>query len=133
MKTSEAIEAYREKISAAMREDYRAVLEAKGRIEYKIYVWEDGELVEMCEPQGSNAWLQPRDHETRDLFEVVTVSYPFFDPWDCTSESIPDDEAEREKAEAEIIDWLCDEYVHEVETIIDEQIRSAKEEESIDW
>ena len=53
----------------------------------------------MCEPQGSNAWLKPRDHETRDLFEVTTVGYPCFDPWDCTSDPIPDDEDEREKAE----------------------------------
>lgn len=134
MKKSEAIEAYREKISAAMREDYRAVLEAKGRIEYQIYVWEDGEIEELQEVQGSNSWLKPKDWETRALFHVITISYPFFDPWDCTPEPRPDDENEREKEEAEIIDWLCDEYDSEIEGILDEQIKIAEQEGEIcDW
>lgn len=125
MKKSEVIEEYRDNIAAAMREDYRSVLECGGRIEYQIYVWEDGEIEELQEVQGSHTWLKPKDGEERQLFHVITISYPFFNPWDFSTESIPDDDDERENAEKEIIDWLCDEYENDIDNLIDEQIRMA--------
>lgn len=129
MKKSEAIETYREKIDSAMLRAYKSVLESRGRIEVQVYVWDDGEVVEFENVQGGNCWLQPKDWEDRDLFHVITISVPFFYPWDYTFETCPDDEEEREKAEAEIIDYLCYEYDSEIYYIINEKIREAKEEE----
>lgn len=132
LKKSEAIALYREKIAAAMREDYRYVLKSGGQIEYKIYIWEDGEVEELENVQGGNSWLQAKDCEDRKLYYVSTISCPCFDPWDYSEESRPDDDQEREKMESEIVDWLCSEYAHDVQEAIDQTIRVAEMDEKLD-
>ena len=132
MKASEAIERYRSKIADAMKEDYRAVLECNGKVQCKIYVWEDGEIEELCGPQGDNGWLQAKQYEPRELFYVCTVSAPFFDPWDYSDHAAPENDEEREQEEKEIIDWLCDEYCGSIDETIDNVIKECVEQEKYD-
>ena len=121
MKRSEAIETFRKTISEELINRYRSVLECDGRIQYKVYVWEDGEIECLSGPQGDNSWLQAKDTEPRELFYVCKVDSPFFDPWDCADHSAPDDEEEREKERAEIIEWLVDQYAEQLDAIIEEE------------
>ena len=133
MKRSEAIEKYYDKIKADMVELYRSVIECDGRIQYTIYVWEDGELEHLEQPQGGNSWLQPRDCEPRELFCVTTIDVgPGFDIWDCSERGAPDDEDERETMRNEIIDWLVDEYEANVEELLDSIIEETKHWEKYD-
>lgn len=44
MKRSEIISTHREAIAAYMVEHFRIVLECGGKVQYKLYIWEDGEL-----------------------------------------------------------------------------------------
>lgn len=109
MKNSEIITKYAGRICDSMVEHYRVVLESHGLLAYKIYVWEDGEVECLETTPGSSDRLVSRD-PSRSLVYVTTVSAPCFDPWDCTIESKPEDDAERANAEVEIIDWCMDEY-----------------------
>lgn len=129
MKKSEVMVMYREKIIDTMVEYYEYVLNCNGRIQYTIYIWEDGEIEILEEVQGGNSWLKPREMETRELFCVCTIDCPFFDPWDCTDHSAPDDEEGREAERKEIIDWLVDEYKANVDDVFNEILTMVEEEE----
>lgn len=130
MKKSEVLKAYRDSIAESMVEHYRAVLESEGRIEYKIYIWDDGELEVMEEVQGSNDYLVAKDWETRTLHYVATIDSPCFDPWDYTEEDKPDDDDERETMEQDIINYLVSEYRREgVWDTLREIIREAERDE----
>ena len=129
MKRSEAITQHREAIAKEMIEDYRIVLNASGRIEYKIYIWDDGEIEYMQVPQGDTGYLVPRDAETRDLFFVTTVASPYFDPWDVADHAAPDDKDVREAERKEIIDYMVDEYTSNLSDLIDQIIEGAEQDE----
>lgn len=119
MKKSEVILKYRKEIETEMIKKYRYVLESYGRIQYGIYVWDDGNIECLEDVQGSNAYLKEKDNETRTLYYICTVSVSYFDPWDYTDHSAPENETEREKECSEIIDYLVDEYKQDVSDIID--------------
>lgn len=130
MKSSEAIVKYYDKIRETMIECYRSVIECGGRIQYKVYVWEDGEIVTLEGVQGDNSWLQPRDMEPRKLFAVDTVSVsPGFDIWDYAEDGMPDDEIERETMQEQIIDWLVESYESQIDETLDAIIEDCKFEE----
>lgn len=107
---------------------YRESLEAAGRTQYPIYIWDDGSLEVECEPQGGNGWLQPRDGETRALYYVTTVKG--VNPWDCADHPAPEDDAEREAEEEELIDWLVDEYKASIVDTLDTIIEDIRREEA---
>lgn len=132
MKDSEIISKFSNIIAAEMIARYRTVLECAGRVQYQIYIWEDGEIEVLPGPQGDNSYLKAKDYEPRELVYVLTISSPFFDPWDYTDESAPDVEEEREAAEQEIIDWLVDEYQNSVSDILDSVIEEAKWKEEME-
>ena len=131
MKDSVIIRKHRKAIAAAMVDRYRTVLESAGRIQYRIYIWEDGEIECLEGPQGDNGYLKAKDYEPRELVYVRTISSPFFDPWDYTDESAPDDEDEREATEQEIIDWLVDEFRNSTDDILDSVIEEVEREEEM--
>lgn len=130
MKRSECITKYYKDIAAAMVERYRTVLECDGRIQYKVYIWEDGEMECLQGVQGDNSWLQARDCEPRELFYVCKIDSPCFDPWDYSDHSAPDDEEEREAERKEIIDYLVGEYETNISDVLDVVIEEAERDES---
>lgn len=131
MKKSEVIKRYYGDIRDAMVERYRTVLECSGSVQYKIYVWEDGEIECQEGPQGDNAYLAPRSGEPRDLYYIGTIAAPYFDPWDLSDHAAPDDEDERETERREIIDWAVDEYRESgADALIDAAIDAAEQDES---
>ena len=132
MKDSVIIRKHRKAIASAMVDRYRTILESAGRIQYRIYIWEDGEVECLEGPLGDNSYLKAKSYEPRELVYVRTISAPFFDPWDYTDESAPDDEDEREATEREIIDWLVDEYQNSVSDILDSVIEEAKWKEEME-
>ena len=110
MTRKEVIEANREKLADKMRNLYRDVLDCDGRIEYSVYIWDDGEIETLEQTQGGNGWLKPKEWEDRKLFFVATIDSPFFDPWDCYPDPKPEDEEEAETIRNEIIDECVDDY-----------------------
>lgn len=133
MKASEIIAKYRKEIAESMTDAYRTVISHAGRFQYKVYVWSDGEIERLQGPQGDNSCLVPKTNEPRSLYYIATVSEPYINIWDIAGESVPDDEAEKEAKEAEIIDCLTDEYrSNSVDDIIDNAIEKAKEDEEND-
>lgn len=133
MKRSEALTKYYSKIAEDMTAHYREVIENDGRIQYAIYVWEDGEIERLLEPQGGNGWLKPRDYEPRELFYVTTIGEPAsFSIWDCSEYGEPEDETERETQREEIIDWLAGEYASNVRDVLDAIIEEAETDERYD-
>ena len=132
MKRSEIIKNNYETITEAMLSMYRTVLESNGRIQYKIYFWDDGEIECLEQVQGDSGYLQPRDMGPRALHYVTTIEQPNFDPWDSADHSAPEDEQEREAEEAEIIDRLVQEYETNVSDELDIIIREAEMDERYD-
>ena len=113
MKRAEIITTYRKQIEQEMVTCYRAVLESNGRIQYGIYIWEDGEIELLEGAQGDNTWLQAKDWETRKLFPVITIASPYFNAFDFTDDPEPEDDSEKETARQQIVDYLVDEYERE--------------------
>ena len=117
-----------DKICETMVNHYQEALEAAGRTQYAIYIWDDGSLEVECEPAGnSSSWLQPRDGEPRALYYVTTVKG--VNPWDCADHPAPEDDAEREAEEEELIDWLVDEYKANIVSTLDTIIEDIRREE----
>ena len=132
MKRSEIITENYEAIADEMTELYRTALECDGRIQYKLYIWEDGELESLQGPQGDTSYLQPRSAEPRRLFYVCTVT-AFAGPWDYADHAAPEDEAERETERAEIVDWLMREYRANASDVLDIIIDEAEREERYEY
>ena len=132
MKRSEILEKYSEAICNAMVEAYASVIGCSGRIQYQIYVWEDGEIGRLEGPQGDTCYLKPYDWEPRELFYVCKISEPFINLWEVAGAVPPDDDEEREKEEEEIIDWLVDEYKMNVSDVLSSIIEEAEREEKWD-
>ena len=129
MKKSEIIEKYRAKITEAMKSEYSDVLNSRGVYQCQIYIWDDGEIERLPGPNGDNSWLQPNDCEERELFYVTTVKEPNFDPWMVTDERIPEDDAERETKEKELIDYVFESY--DPDAILDQVIEQAKYDDAL--
>ena len=129
MKNSEAIRKYYDTIRDTLLDCYRTVLECNGRIQYKVYVWEDGEIERLEAPQGDTGWLQAREYEPRKLFYIDQIDAPFFDPWDFEDVQKPEDEVEAEERRQEIIDYLVESFEADVDDRIDHIIESAEEAE----
>lgn len=129
MKKSEAITASAAKISDALINAYRAVLESGGRMQYKVYLWDDGDVQTLPGVQGDTCRLEPRAGESRNLYYLTTVEAPGFDPWDAADHSAPDDPDERSAEEAEIIDWTMDAYKENLYSILDNLLLDAEREE----
>lgn len=127
MKKADIIRKYYDTIRNALIDCYRTVLKCNGRIQYKIYIWEDGEIERLEAPQGDTGWLKPRNCEPRALFYVDLVDAPFFDPWDYTEEPKPEDESERESMEEEINDYLVDSFIQDVDDRLEHIIEDAEE------
>ena len=130
MKKSEIIAIYQNEIASAMMDHYRYILECNGRIQYEIYIWEDGELEFLETVPGDHVWLQPRDAEPRALYHVCTVAEPGFDPWDCVDHDAPEDEEERETERQEIISYYMKKYEEEkIPDTLYAVVTEAKKEE----
>lgn len=130
MKASEIISANRAALAETLTEKYRSVISCDGRIQYKIYIWEDGEIECQEGVQGDNSYLVPNRGESRKLYYVTKVSVPCANIWDLAGESAPDDESEKAAKESDIIDWLMDEYRSNVDDVIDSAIEDAERDES---
>lgn len=130
MKKSEIISKNRKAIIDAMADRYQVVLDSDGKIQYQIYIWEDGEIEMLEGAQGDNSYLQPKSGEPRDLYYIATVSAPCFYAFDYSDEPEPEDETEREAARQEIIDYLVGEYrQNQADEIIDHVIDEAERDE----
>lgn len=133
MKKSEILREHYDEILDALKAAYTDVIQSRGRIQVKVYIWEDGEIETLTDAQGSSTRLAPRDAEPRQLYHVATVEKPFFDPWDYSNDPKPEDADEAEKAEEEIISWYIDEYTdEEMMSVLDNAIDDAEMEESIE-
>ena len=112
MKKSEIIKKYEDKIIETMIEYYEAIVRYNGRVEYALYIWEDGEIEVLEKTSGDNSWLQAKDWEERELFYVTTVKVDSsFNIWDGAGDiSIPEDEDEAAEMEEELIENLVNEY-----------------------
>lgn len=126
MTRSEIITNNYKAIREAMIAKYRAVLDSEGGIQYKIYIWSDGEIQCLEQVQGDNTYIQPYETETRTLHYVTTIALPGFDPWDYADHSAPEDEHERKTEEQEIIDWLIEQYEQDVDEQLDNIISEAE-------
>ena len=127
MRRSEAIEANRAAIAEYMVSHYETVMKCHGRIQYSLYLWEDGELEGLEQPQGDCSWLGPRYGEKRKLFFVTTIRG--FNPWDIVDHSVPEDEAQKEEEEQDVIADLVVDYRLGIEDLIDSIIREAQTKE----
>lgn len=117
---------YNELISE-MTSCYRNVLESDGAIQYKIYIWDNGEIETLEGPDGDNSALVARSHEERSLYHVATVRASCVDVFDLAGMERPEDPTELENAKAEAIDYLVDNYIEEAEAKLDAAIDEAKE------
>ena len=130
MKKSEIITRFAPALETEMVRCYRSVLESAGRIQYGLYIWNDGEVMVHEEIQGDNVTVRPGNSETRELFPVLTVAAPFVDVFDLAGMDRPEDSAEADAAEAEAIDWLVDQYASEgASEQLDSAIRDVEMEE----
>lgn len=120
----EAITNHRDAIANEMIDRYRAVLEADGTIQYRIYLWDDGEIQSMEQVQGDRTWLESRDSGRR-LYYITAIDAPCFNPWGSADCPAPDDEDEREAMRQEIIDWCVDQYRESISDTIDAIIEDA--------
>ena len=130
MKNSEIISKYQDSIKEEMMKRYRYVLESYGMIQYKIYIWEDGEIECLEEVQGSNSYLKAKNMEPRTLVYVCKIDSPCFDPWDYSDHTAPDDLNEKEAEEKEIFDYMVDEYKQNISDVFDSIIEEAEQDEA---
>lgn len=123
MKKSEVLTKYAKEITEAMVRCYDAVLDSAGRLQYPVYIWSDGEIRTLEQVQGDATRLVPNESETRELYYVTTVAEAVgFDPWDVVFDGKPDDPAEAEAMEAEIMAFLREHYRNNVEMELDDII-----------
>ena len=132
MKKSEAIRKYYDAVRESMIDAYGHVIDSRGRVQYKVYVWEDGEIERLPGPQGDNSYLMPRVCETRQLYYITTVSEPCYDPRDQIADKLPDDEAECEKLFEETDAWMKESYAENIDDVLDNLIDDAEQEEKYD-
>jgi len=133
MKASEIIISNYDRIKQEMIDLYKTVVSCNGRIQYSLYIWEDGEFERLEEPQGGNGWLKAKQYEPRQLFYITYIDVgPGFSIWDYCEDGRPDDPKEAEELESDIIDWLVCEYEANIDDVLDGIIRDKKEIEEIE-
>lgn len=116
MKKTEAINKFRTEIEATMVESFRSVLESEGRIQYQIYIWEDGQIERLEGTYGDRSYLRPRDDEERQLFYICRVDWGYMGGAEITD-----------------IDEMVEDYESDVEEILDYVYLEAVDEERWDW
>lgn len=120
-------------IAEEMTRLYDLVLTWDGRVLYKLYIWEDGELERLEDVPGSTTRLQPRDAEPRALFYVTTISAPNLDLMDAAGIDPDDDDEETKEALLEEAKQLeLDAYAESVPDVLDAIIEEAEREEELD-
>lgn len=80
MKKSDLIRVHYDAIAAEFVKDYRAVLGSAGRIQYSVYIWEDGEIESQYAAQGDSFYLDDSEDDERRLFYLDTIASPFYRP-----------------------------------------------------
>ena len=124
MKKSEVIKTYRSEIESTMINRFRNVMDCDNRIQYKVYIYDDGEIECLEGPSGDNSWLKANDADDRELHYVTTVTG--INPWDCIDASQPEDENERDAVREEIINSEVASYKGYASDVIDEVINEAE-------
>jgi len=127
MKRSEALKKYAAVITEKLPALYRETMESFGRVQYAVYVWEDGELQILEQVHGDNSYLIPKDGEPRELFYICTISG--YNVWDTFSDSVPDSEAEKADMEAGLIDDQVQNYKENLSDLLYSIQQEAEEEE----
>ena len=128
MKHSEIIRKYYNEIAAAMVEKYRDAVECDGRVQYQIYIWDDGEMSIMEAPQGDNSYMVASDFEERELVHVTTIDLGAgFDIWDYSEDGKPEDEDEAELMFKDIVDYLVDSYEESIDELLGGIIADAEQ------
>lgn len=122
----EVVQIHKKAIKAEMLDSYRAVLESHGNMQVKVYIWEDGEIETLCDTCSSNTWLQPRRGESRQLFYVTTISFPFF----CWTDYAYDgDVLDDSMTEERVINEECERYALELNDTFKEILDEIKLDE----
>lgn len=125
MKKSELIRENFSRLAKALADRYETVVGCGGQVQYKVYIWSDGEIQYLEQPQGDNSYLAPNNHETRELYYLTTVGGYRIDLADAAG--LPAVETEEDKQEA--VEFLVDEYKRELPDLLDELIYEAEREE----
>ena len=126
MKTRmELVEENRNAIVEEVKRCWRNVIESEGRVMYRIYIWEDGEIESLC-AVSENEWL--RSNTGENLYGLGLVKHQQFDWSEFCEEPIDWDNEERcEELKEEVTEWLIgDDEEHVVEGFFD---RLEREEE----
>lgn len=128
-KKFEIIRAHLSEIKDAMITRYRTVINCRGRIQYRLYIWEDGEIEALEQVQGDHTYLAPLSGETRELYYIFTVAAPGYDPRDQITDPLPDSEEEQEALFEEVDAWMVDEYKDGLDDVLDVILEEAEQEE----
>lgn len=124
MKKSEIIINNYDTILNALGACYRDALESDGRMQYALYVWEDGEIEILPKVSGDHTYLIPKECEPRQLVHVMTVGgYNFH-----YSENLNGTETEDDIGIW--LDELTSQYMNDqAECDLDDRIEELKREE----
>ena len=125
MKKSELIRENFSRLAKVLADRYETVVDSEGRVQYKVYIWSDGEIQCLEQAQGDNSYLAPNNYETRELYYLTTVGGYRIDLADAAG--LPAVETEEDKQEA--VEFLVDEYKRELPDLLDELIYEAEREE----
>lgn len=128
------VEENREELCEVMRDRMESVLESAGRVQYTVYLWDDGKIECLEDVCGGNTWLKPNDPD-RAMMEVATIKMPHYDwrEWagaDGTFRSLeeidelPEEEKEWLEREAILAELEC----FDPEDILYWKIRELKED-----
>ena len=122
MKKSEIIAQHYDTLRNTMADLYRDVVQHNARIQYELYIWEDGEIETLCAPNGNTSWLDTNPMETREPFYVCTIAEsPCFSLSDYV-----DDETDEETA----IDGLVSAYLFNMaDNVLYAAIKEAERDE----
>lgn len=104
MKRSVVLDKHRETIIAAMRKYYERMLQEEGRLQYVIFITEDGRIYTLEDIAGGTSSL-----DADDLLYVTTI-HKKNPVWGCIDTPVPEDEDEREDLKQGIIECMMDDY-----------------------
>ena len=125
MTKSELIRKHFAELAKVLAKHYETVVDSEGRVQYKVYIWSDGEIQCLEQAQGDNSYLVPNDCETRELYYVTTVGGYRVDLTDAAG--LPGIETEDDHRDA--VEYLVDAYKQELPDLLDELIYEAEREE----
>lgn len=122
----ETIYKNQDRIYQEMLARYRDVLVNDCKIQYQVYIWDDGEIETLEGPYGDNSILKPKQGEPRELYHVCTVDAPGLNVADYVEPNDPDDEQSIIEAQEDAIEELCDEYKDTAQSILTEVIKEEQ-------